>query len=68
MNKDNPWADANDYNFGKFTVWVLKADSDAPVRFYTELHHDNSYWGSMGSQMPTALLAAVQTLLKRNRI
>lgn len=65
---DNPWKDAKDYNFGKYSVGVLEAKPNDPVKFYTELHHDDSYWGSMGTRAPFKWLAVVLTYLRRHRL
>lgn len=66
-NNINPWSGARKYRIFSFVIVVVQGKDDDPRKFYTELHGKNDeYLASMGSDMPTHLLAAIETYWKRN--
>lgn len=65
----DPWVNAKRYRIFGYSILVLKAVDDAPRKFYTELvNKDDAYLASMGSDMPTHWLAAVETYIKRGKL
>lgn len=63
--QENPWANAKDYQCGKSTMWVLKAKPSDPVRFYGELHVNDSYYASFGSKLPFGWMVAISGFIKK---
>lgn len=68
MSKQNRWKNAKWFNILGFQIPVLKARPDEPRKFYTELHKDDAYLASNGSDMPTHFLAALETYFKRGKL
>ena len=68
MSKYDPWKNAKNFRILGFYIPVCKGVQPGDRRFYTELHRDDAYIASMGSDMPTYWLAALETYFKRWRL
>jgi len=68
--KNESWSKAKNFKIFGFHIPVLKVtEKGSPRKFYTELHDkDDAYLASMGSNMPTYLLAALETYIKRGKL
>ena len=67
--EDNSWSKARRFKILGYRIPVLRAESDSPRKFYTELRGKNyQYLGSMGSDMPFYWLAAIETYIKRGKL
>lgn len=65
MNSKLDWKDAKLYYLGNTQVAVLKARKTDPVRYYGEIHIDDSYHASFGSKLPTSWLVAASVFVRR---
>lgn len=69
LKPSNPWDKAKWFHILNYEIPVVKGTQPGGRRFYTELHKsDGTYLASMGSSMPTYLLAALETYFKRGEL
>ena len=64
------WKNAKWFKILGYEIPVVKSMKEEyyPRNYYTQLHKNGNYIASMGSDMPTHLLAALETYFKRGKL